>query len=898
MRKKYLSALLFGALLFASTATFTSCKDYDDDISNLQEQITANADAIEALQGVVDAGNYVTGVTGSGNQITFTFSKGEPTTITVDDGQEAQTITFSEEGEMLINGEGTGVYAHEPYVPEEPSTPEDPENPEAPEVGLVKAQEGTWWVLGEDGEYTNTNIPVSAVTAVGNDEDGYTLTIYGATASETQEIFIPGAASMITSIVLDNDQPTLTIIQATFNRPQQWAGPRTLPSNGSIIYSAKEGIKVRVNPVDAPATEVTYTLVNSRNQELSNIELTATADNSLLTIGNANGRAAGTSNGLYVLNMNDFTLASSAATSFNTDLNNKITSNGADVAFAINANVSTRSAYGVTVEPESAANLNEISIKQGSTVVENYNVGTTSNSVEVTVGQTYTIDEGTSDGAEGALYDMYFEFDEADIETYGIVYDNEARTFSVTNDPDISTTAEGFTMTVHTLDTKGNVETTTYDVDLSSIIASSDYTYQAVTYDIANLIDSNNNNNGFNIAISELRTELGDNWVSWINRVDLGHTTYALYNDANCQNEVVANDNFSSMTFTYANANGQTATSISQLSTINVTVHSGNDNGLSLDKQYYLKVTFNNSADNEVNSIIVPVTFTAPSVADQFTRDANFVVDDVITAYFYNTAAATKDQINVKRYFTAVDEYARLTLDTETTLATVGNTEYKSGATDTNDGLATLTHSGTTLDNDYIKLNEVGVNNSTGIELGYGKNLIVNANNTKFANTGWIYGEESDKNYQFTISIMSPIYEGTVTPVGNNSIPVIANNESGYAITGSMITGVDYNNNKFSVVPNTDEKGTPTNKKDNPYDAWTSKQIQNVYVTPDRAEYFNGGISFRIPGGTEKNPIEGAIVVKATPMPNTTETSITVHVTDVWGYTKAVSVPVTIQVGE
>jgi len=39
MRKKYLSALLFGALLFASAGTFTSCKDYDDDISNLQSQV-------------------------------------------------------------------------------------------------------------------------------------------------------------------------------------------------------------------------------------------------------------------------------------------------------------------------------------------------------------------------------------------------------------------------------------------------------------------------------------------------------------------------------------------------------------------------------------------------------------------------------------------------------------------------------------------------------------------------------------------------------------------------------------------------------------------------------------------------------------------------------------------
>lgn len=39
MRKKYLSALLFGAMITASTGTFTSCKDYDADIKNLQEQI-------------------------------------------------------------------------------------------------------------------------------------------------------------------------------------------------------------------------------------------------------------------------------------------------------------------------------------------------------------------------------------------------------------------------------------------------------------------------------------------------------------------------------------------------------------------------------------------------------------------------------------------------------------------------------------------------------------------------------------------------------------------------------------------------------------------------------------------------------------------------------------------
>ena len=63
MRKKYLSALLFGALLFASAGTFTSCKDYDDDISNLQSQIDTNTADIKALQEKINNGMWVTSVT-------------------------------------------------------------------------------------------------------------------------------------------------------------------------------------------------------------------------------------------------------------------------------------------------------------------------------------------------------------------------------------------------------------------------------------------------------------------------------------------------------------------------------------------------------------------------------------------------------------------------------------------------------------------------------------------------------------------------------------------------------------------------------------------------------------------------------------------------------------------
>lgn len=39
MKKKFVKVMLFGALTLAVSTTITSCKDYDDDVKNLQEQI-------------------------------------------------------------------------------------------------------------------------------------------------------------------------------------------------------------------------------------------------------------------------------------------------------------------------------------------------------------------------------------------------------------------------------------------------------------------------------------------------------------------------------------------------------------------------------------------------------------------------------------------------------------------------------------------------------------------------------------------------------------------------------------------------------------------------------------------------------------------------------------------
>ena len=52
MNKKYLSVILFSALMLGTAGTFTSCKDYDDDIKSLQDQINQKA-SIEDLNAKV-----------------------------------------------------------------------------------------------------------------------------------------------------------------------------------------------------------------------------------------------------------------------------------------------------------------------------------------------------------------------------------------------------------------------------------------------------------------------------------------------------------------------------------------------------------------------------------------------------------------------------------------------------------------------------------------------------------------------------------------------------------------------------------------------------------------------------------------------------------------------------
>ena len=76
MNKKFLSVILFSALMVGTAGTFTSCKDYDDDIDQINKELTDIKSQVAALQNAVDNGKWITSVTSSADGLVITMNDG------------------------------------------------------------------------------------------------------------------------------------------------------------------------------------------------------------------------------------------------------------------------------------------------------------------------------------------------------------------------------------------------------------------------------------------------------------------------------------------------------------------------------------------------------------------------------------------------------------------------------------------------------------------------------------------------------------------------------------------------------------------------------------------------------------------------------------------------------
>ena len=293
MRKKYLSALLFGALLFASTGTFTSCKDYDDDIAGLRSDITDLQNAVASLESEINSGKYATDIVKAGNGIQVTWNDGTTTTIENtdgEDGKDGSVVTMDEAtGHWFIDGQDTGVsYKGEkgdkgdqgeqgPAGPQGPAGEQGPAGPQGPAGADGKdghdariSANGYWEVWdAEKGAYVETEYLANAVVSAVENEYGWTLTVR-TEANGTQTLTIPGSAGLVSiSTVGDanylGEGEQMRIFYGLVDQDVQWDGAKGNMKAGMYPVMAQD-LNIMLNPTGVDGTAYTYKFVDSNNE--------------------------------------------------------------------------------------------------------------------------------------------------------------------------------------------------------------------------------------------------------------------------------------------------------------------------------------------------------------------------------------------------------------------------------------------------------------------------------------------------------------------------------------------------------------------------------------------------------------------------------------------------------
>ena len=846
MNKKFLSAILFGTLMVTSAGTFVSCKDYDDDIDNLQGQIDANKAGIEELKKLIGEGDYVTNVTKDGDNIVVSFKNAGDKTIELKD--EVGSICKVENGELYIDGKATGIKisADAPVTEFKPA---------------VKVEDGKWAVLQADGTYKTTGIPATGVTVSGSQTEGFILTFVNAEGEETV-IELPTAASRITSLSVTNGaETTVKLNKYTFGitaeNKKAWekATGKTVTSAKFIVAdNAENKVSVRVNPVDVDATAIEFVAINGKNEVLPNVTFVANEDKNYAT----EVRAA-YGNGLYHMTVKQFTLADDKAS----DALDKAMANDKGY-YALTANKVYRAEYNMKFQIEAAtAAIGDILVDDKE--VEN-------EAVTVDAGKAHSV---TVENEED-LYDLYLSASQEDIKLFGLEFDNEKGTFTITKTPDV-VTAANFDLTVHTLDNSGEVAEETITVTLSDVIVTdADYATRTLAIVANNTEDVSKDKNFFTADMATMTKALGNELDAWKRKV--ANASVAFYSDAKCEKAVEGDKG---VVLTFVDAEGKELTENAIKSAVDMKFAVTNataSKAFKVNTVYYAKVTFTTTGDSELNSVVVPFKFTVPTLASMFATEAAVFKGDVAYAYM-NVADQTSGEAaySLKRAFA---KYPEVSLDMDDETAIVG--DYTS---------ADLADVAETFDeNAKITLKaDVDADEKTNIPAGYAKELIVIASDKDYE--GWAYGE-GEGEYVFKVKVMSPIFEGTVTSI-ESAVEIPATSVDGYKLGNKDIQGTTYNKVAYKVLQDA------VNEKGEGY--WKRPEIASVEaaVASDRViKIGNEGKAVDAAMATDgKTVVEGYIQVLPQNIATTTEETINVSVTDTWGFVKVnpIKVKVTVE---
>ena len=405
MNKKFLSAILFGALMVSSTGTFVSCKDYDDDIDEINKELTDLKSKLSDLESKVNAGGaYVTKIESVDGGFKVSVSDGTSYNLTVASAAAGSKVVIDDKtGEISIDDKATGWFA---------TTGEGEEA-----VDMTPYVKDGYWYLYDK---TAKEFVKSEYKAAGN--------AYAVVANGICTLNIPDADGKMQTIQLPTTSAAITGVQfidvtsgdvetdpayalnygvATKDNAK-WDGPKGAITKDQLLVGTIEPLTLQVYPSSADLSNADIKLVGS-DGTVAPVKVTATPFEGVIT-------KAASANGLWNLNIwpDETVTDKTIADAFKVETDN--------YAYALQINGNILTGYASEVTPTNKSTVGALAAAD-----VKYNAEELS-SAKVPFGETVTLE---FDGAKA--YDAYLTPKSAsELELAGVTIDGKTMSFTST----------------------------------------------------------------------------------------------------------------------------------------------------------------------------------------------------------------------------------------------------------------------------------------------------------------------------------------------------------------------------------------------------------------------------------------------------------------------------------
>jgi len=702
MNKKFLSAILFGALMVSSTGTFVSCKDYDDDIDEINKELTDIKSKLSDLESKVTTGGaYVTKIESVEGGLKVSVSDGTSYNLTIAGTPAGSTVVIDKTtGEISIDGTPTGFFATTGTTPQGEST--------APYV-----KDGFWYFYDD----ATKAFVKSEYKASGN--------AWAVQKGDSVVLHIPNEAGVMQEITLPTSSSALTALNAT---PSNWTSGKNIAwskAGADVTWAGKKGnvtagqlligqlsnlvevAEVSPKSYDLGAQELTLVDVEGKAAPVKVVATPQDAESTAPRAVSMNGKWN------LSIEMNETITADNIATAF-TKKENGVDRN-VKYALAVNGTVMTGYAFVIDTQTDAESKTNKaLSDKSITSVVIDGEDGNT-----VPLGTTILAVK------EDNVYDSYIKFEglaASKAEKAGITVDGMTMTVPAT-----AAGVQGLEATIYALDVTGHISTHTVTLNIASATEAPSESVSPVDIKIIKTGQS------FTIDLGDTFANLDANQALSINESALTTNNkdfFALTDDAlsaqNAPYEVcLASVNgivYKNEKDEEVNLNGASKDlrSIKKaVITLGSVYKSGTESPANMFGSFTLTLTLK-AGENAVKAIEIPVTVEEPAFGDLYEQNEYAAWADNTYTTALVKAAGNKPSISLENIFVSKK-------DANGTAITSASVSYTEKVTYTDyDGKAAENENATTLFGDLSTSDAKILKN-----VDNGKELAVNTFKTK-----------------------------------------------------------------------------------------------------------------------------------------------------------------------